>query len=79
MSLTIHPEGLRNALSSDPLSLSSDGVVRTNTIFQSDMSGYILMEVSAQDSDGKMANASLRVIIDELPYLNEDLQIKIDH
>lgn len=61
MSLGIYPEALRNKLPSDPLSLSSDGIIRTNTIFQSDMSGYILMDVSAQDIDGKMANASLRV------------------
>ena len=61
LSLTVHPEALRNKLTSAPLSLSSDGVVRTNTIFQSDMSGYILMDVSARDSDGKTANASLRV------------------
>lgn len=61
MSLGIYPEALRNKLPSDPLSLSSDGIIRTNTIFQSDMSGYILMDVSAQDIDSKMANASLRV------------------
>lgn len=64
MSLGIYPETLRNKLPSAPLSLSSDGIIRTNTIFQSDMSGYILMDVSAQDIDGKMANASLRVRVD---------------
>lgn len=68
MSLGIYPEALRNKLPSAPLSLSSDGIIRTNTIFQSDMSGYILMDVSAQDSDGKMANASLRVRVDFCYY-----------
>lgn len=72
MSLGIYPEALRNKLPSAPLSLSSDGIIRTNTIFQSDMSGYILMDVSAQDSDGKMANASLRISL-----INDDQRVKI--
>lgn len=72
MSLGIFPEALRNKLPSAPLSLSSDGIIRTNTIFQSDMSGYILMDVSAQDSDGKMANASLRISL-----INDDQRVKI--
>ncbi|XP_078320025.1 cadherin-23-like isoform X2 [Crassostrea virginica] len=72
LSLTVHPEALRNKLTSAPLSLSSDGVVRTNTIFQSDMSGYILMDVSARDSDGKTANASLRISL-----INDDQRVKV--
>ncbi|XP_061191904.1 cadherin-23-like isoform X2 [Saccostrea echinata] len=72
MSLTIIPEALKNALPNAPVSLSSDGVVRTNTIFQSDMSGYILMDVSAMDQDGKMANASLRISL-----INDDQRVKV--